>query len=472
MTTTINRNPNIHILFATFPAFGHIIPLLELAKKVSKFYRVTFAVSASKLPDFAKRELLQPTDDVQLYGIADQVVDDLEDVITDGALGKAFADVLPAFAHFLRSMPTRQEPKSMVAAFTTPVDVMIADYFLSAEFRVCAERGVPFYSFDSGAVGQVQYLLAINQDTPVLPPDQLEVFDRTPKAGEPMAAVMADLKDLWISMKPTLALTKGFIINTVRSLEREDLIEVVKDPQTVGWTIHCVGPLFPEQKSPSSSVQLVMQKRVTNWLNGQTSDSVVYVSFGSLTTPTPEQVTVIGQALLSLGRPFIWSLREKYHSFLPEEISTLISRQFDERASPFLVLTWAPQKSILKHDATAVFLSHCGWNSTLEAMASGKPIVGWPMFGDQLEVAQLAVKLGVGVLVQGTGMVGSRLVPAEEICGLIQRSMDSEKAVGVVGKSDFTGRAKAVACEISEAWTPSGESSTDFQDLIHRLGSF
>ena len=193
----------------------------------------------------------------------------------------------------------------------------------------------------------------------------------------------------------------------MRDIDASALQEIAKYPSMRGLSVHCIGPMFP-QEAKTDKKHFDAERRISAWLDEQEAYSVVYVSFGSVASPTKEQIPVIGQALLALGKPFIWSSKEKHHEHLPKELRSQISRQFDDNTVKFLVLPWAPQKLILAHQSTAVYLSHCGWNSTLEGLSSGTPFVAWPMFGDQLLNAQWIEDLGAGVLIPETSEKGAR----------------------------------------------------------------
>ena len=158
------------------------------------------------------------------------------------------------------------------------------------------------------------------------------------------------------------------------------------------------------------------------WLNTQQDQSVIYVSFGSIASPTSEEICRICEALLALNTPFIWSIKAHHWTHLPSTIQEKIGKP----ESPFLIVPWAPQKIVLSHPAIKVFLSHCGWNSTVESLAAGVPVVGWPMFADQLMNAELLDKEGVGKLIPGTGVAGARVIPAGEIASVLKTVMIKE----------------------------------------------
>ena len=154
-------------------------------------------------------------------------------------------------------------------------------------------------------------------------------------------------------------------------------------------------------------------------LNKQLRRSVLYISFGSMNVPVPEQIAEIGMALLDLKIPFIWSLPSRQHVHLPTQMSQTEGSRVE---NAYLLLPWAPQRMNFAHSSVGGFLSHCGWNSTSEALAYGVPILAWPMASDQLLNAQWLVDtLGVGLLMHGTGTPAERLVSAREVVETLRR---------------------------------------------------
>lgn len=114
-----------------------------------------------------------------------------------------------------------------------------------------------------------------------------------------------------------------------------------------------------------------------NWLNKQKIGSVVYVSYGSVTSLSVEQIAEIADALRHSSNSFLWVVK-------PAEESKLPSKFREETPDKGIVVTWCPQLEVLAHDAVGCFVSHCGWNSTLEAISLGVPVVAIPQFLDQI----------------------------------------------------------------------------------------
>jgi UDP:flavonoid glycosyltransferase YjiC (YdhE family) len=116
-----------------------------------------------------------------------------------------------------------------------------------------------------------------------------------------------------------------------------------------------------------------------SWLDKHELDTVVYISLGTVVTIPPLELTALANGLEASGMPFIWSLKENAQSLLPLGFIDRINETGKGKVVP-----WAPQKSVLGHKAIGAFVSHCGWNSVMESIAAGVPILCRPFFGDQM----------------------------------------------------------------------------------------
>lgn len=136
------------------------------------------------------------------------------------------------------------------------------------------------------------------------------------------------------------------------------------------------------QLSPSSSSLLETDRSCMTWLDSKLAKSVVYVSFGSLVYITREQILEFWHGLVNSGKQFLWVIRPDSVTAtkcLPE-IPAELEVATKERGC---IVEWCPQEEVLVHPAVGGFLTHSGWNSTLEAVVAGLPMVCWPHFADQ-----------------------------------------------------------------------------------------
>ncbi|CAA6656770.1 unnamed protein product [Spirodela intermedia] len=194
---------------------------------------------------------------------------------------------------------------------------------------------------------------------------------------------------------------RGLIFNTTELAEESILAHIRKQIPLV----YTIGPIHKLLKavestpatctaeggggrgwvSSSNSSSLWKEDRASvEWLDGRPPASVVYVSFGSVTVLTKEQFYEFWHGLVGSGYDFLWVLRPGLvvgdAGDLRQGMMAALPVGRKERA--FLV-EWAPQEEVLAHPAVGCFLTHSGWNSTLESICAGVPMVCWPYFADQ-----------------------------------------------------------------------------------------
>ncbi|XP_066334193.1 UDP-glycosyltransferase 73C7-like [Miscanthus floridulus] len=187
----------------------------------------------------------------------------------------------------------------------------------------------------------------------------------------------------------------GVVVNSFDELEHGSCALLAA---ATGKNVVAVGPVSL-CRSPHLDPQAMTgdARRVMEWLDTKESKSVVYVSFGSAGCMPPAQVMQLGMALASCRWPVVWVV--KGADSMPDDVKKWFRESFDSNKC-LVVRGWAPQVAILAHRAVGGFLTHCGWGSTLEAIAAGMPMATWPLFAEQFLNERLIVDvLGVGVSV-------------------------------------------------------------------------
>ncbi|KAI3966276.1 hypothetical protein MKX01_027444 [Papaver californicum] len=166
------------------------------------------------------------------------------------------------------------------------------------------------------------------------------------------------------------------------------------------------------------------------WLNHQKPSSVLFISFGSQNTISPPKMKELALGLEKSGKCFIWVLKpprgyENTSEFESEWLPEGFVERVTETKIGFLVKNWAPQLEILCHRSTGAFLSHCGWNSVLESLSQGVPIIGWPLFAEQpYNSKMLQEEMGVSVeLARGD----ETELCSEDVKKVIEQVMDGSK---------------------------------------------
>ncbi|XP_071698234.1 UDP-glycosyltransferase 73C4-like [Rutidosis leptorrhynchoides] len=220
----------------------------------------------------------------------------------------------------------------------------------------------------------------------------------------------------------------GVVINSFEELEQECVKEYKKLRNGKVW---CIGPLSL-CNSDKSNKELIDDEKCLKWLDSREPDSVVYVSFGSLVRVNTPQLIELGLGLEASNRPFIWVIKSVHREKEVEE--WLAESGFEERIKDrgLIIRGWAPQVPILSHPSVGAFLTHCGWNSTLESVCAGVPMITWPQFAEQFINEQLIVQvlgLGVGVGADSVVHVGEEdrfgvKVKRESIKNAVENVMD------------------------------------------------
>jgi UDP-glucosyltransferase BX8/BX9 len=133
-------------------------------------------------------------------------------------------------------------------------------------------------------------------------------------------------------------------------------------------------------------------------VDAQQPSSVVYASLGSLRQIGIHELIELGWGLVNSRRPFLWVLRPNL--VRGSETTELLRGELQEEIRKNgRVVSWAPQQDVLKHPAIGAFLTHCGWNSTLESVAEGVPMICRPLGGDQMGNARyVCYQWKVGVM--------------------------------------------------------------------------
>lgn len=214
----------------------------------------------------------------------------------------------------------------------------------------------------------------------------------------------------------------GIIVNTFDAIEEKaikGLNEGVCVPDGTTPSIFCIGPLITSSYGGDENGCLI-------WLDSQPSQSVVFLSFGSMGRFSKAQLNEIALGLEKSEQRFLWVIRSELDL---EELSLdkLLPEGFLERTKErgMVVRNWAPQGAILKHDSIGGFVTHCGWNSVLEAVCEGVPMVAWPLYAEQrLNKVILVEEMKVALELKDSK---DGFVSGTELGDRIKELMDSDK---------------------------------------------
>uniref|UniRef100_A0A0D9VU76 Glycosyltransferase n=1 Tax=Leersia perrieri TaxID=77586 RepID=A0A0D9VU76_9ORYZ len=269
----------------------------------------------------------------------------------------------------------------------------------------------------------------------------------------------------------------GDVINTFLEMEPEFVAGYVAARGTKVWT---VGPVALYHRTTAtlalrghthnSVAGAVDADECLRWLDGKDPSSVVYVSFGSIVDLEEKQTIELGLGLESSGHPFVWVVKSPNRH---GETAASFLRDLEARVAGrgLLVWGWAPQALILSHGAVGAFVTHCGWNSTMEAATAGVAVVAWPHFADQFVNAKMAVevlRIGVGVGVEEP--VVYQRVKKEIVVGreTVEAAVRSAMDGGEEGEARRR-RARALSAKATAAMREGGSSHANLVDLVKRF---
>ncbi|KAG7538572.1 UDP-glucuronosyl/UDP-glucosyltransferase [Arabidopsis suecica] len=241
------------------------------------------------------------------------------------------------------------------------------------------------------------------------------------------------------------------IINSASCLESSSLAWLQRELQV---PVYPLGPLHIAASAPSSLIE--EDRSCIEWLDKQKPSSVLYISLGSLALMQIKDMLEMAWGLSNSNQPFLWVIRpgsvagSEWRESLPEEFNKLVS----ERG---YIVKWAPQMEGLSHPAVGGFWSHCGWNSTLESIGEGVPMICRPFTGDQrVNARYLESVWRSGVQLEGEldkGTVESsvkRLTVDEEGADMRKRAIDLKEKLEASVRSG-------------------GSSSSSLEDFVNSL---
>eukprot|EP00262_Sarcandra_glabra_P005613 TRINITY_DN1733_c1_g1_i4.p1 TRINITY_DN1733_c1_g1~~TRINITY_DN1733_c1_g1_i4.p1 ORF type:complete len:465 (+),score=51.18 TRINITY_DN1733_c1_g1_i4:403-1797(+) len=404
----------VHFLLITLPAQGHINPTLQFAKRLTRLgAHVTFVTSV-----YGHRLMIKPTTPIDglSYATFSDGFDDgftpLQDLEEYEAKikevgSRTLSDLIHALANEGRPVTC------VVYAILIPWVADVANKLDIPSVLLWIQPATVFAIYYHYFHGYDSVIKKSSNDPsalielPGLPPITLQDLPSflLPSSPNTFPTILLKFKEQFEILdkqaKPTRVL-----VNTYDSLEAQALTSVD------GMDMVGIGPLIPsaflDRKDPSdTSFGADMFQHTADyieWLDSKPKASVVYISFGSLSVLSEQQMEEISRGLKEANRPFLWVVRKTKND---TETETDVSERFGD-GKEGLVVPWCSQVEVLSHPSVGCFLTHCGWNSTLESLAMGVPVVGFPQWTDQTTIANLmegACKKGVRARVNKEGVL-------------------------------------------------------------------
>jgi len=264
---------------------------------------------------------------------------------------------------------------------------------------------------------------------------------------------------LMISAETAARSSAPIIFNSFDALEHDALDDISK----IVGPVYTIGPLhlllkhLPEDSCVTSLGSNLWKEdsQCLQWLDSKEPGSVVYVSFGSITTMTNENLIEFAWGLANSNHSFLWIIRSDIvtgdSAILPPEFLA----QTNERG---LLASWCDQEKVLNHPSVGGFLTHSGWNSTLDAICSGVPMLCWPFFAEQQTNCWFVCNKW------GIGMETHSNVGRYEVEKQVRELLEGEKGKEMKRNAMDL---KRLAEEATSS--PNGSSFLNFDKLINQL---
>ncbi|KAI3980448.1 hypothetical protein MKX01_038620 [Papaver californicum] len=406
-----------NVILFPFMAQGHLIPYLALALKIQSKFGYTVTILNTPLNIQKLQKSLPPNNsNINLVSLPYCSSDHNLPPNSENTDVLPYTIIINLFDSSRSLKPHFHKFISDLENLSTPPLCIISDMFFGWTVEIAKEFGI-FHSVfvTGGAYGMaIYYSIWLNQpqlqneseDEFLLPdfPQDLRIH-RSQLANNVLQATGNDSWSLFYKRELSQTLSSdGFLFNTVEEFDQVGLAYFrSKLGQDSVWAVGPVSDYALSLKSRATSTDLSIQ-----WLDEHEEKSVLYVSFGSQNTISSTQMMELAIGLEKSGKSFIWVVRPPLGYDINGEFrSEWLPEGFEERMKAknrgLVMRKWAPQLEILSHKATSVFLNHCGWNSILESLSFGVPIIGWPISADQYnnsklleEEIKVCVELGRG----------------------------------------------------------------------------
>ncbi|CAN1351777.1 7-deoxyloganetin glucosyltransferase [Linum perenne] len=457
---SISLTQKPHAVCIPYPAQGHVTPMLNLAKLLHHRagFHVTFvnteynhrrllnshpSAAVSDLPSFRFATIPDGLSPPPPSAAGDDVTQDIPSLCESTR-----RTCLPHFRKLLADL-------NGGGGDTPPVSCIVSDGVMSFTLDAAEELGVPEVLFwTTSACGFLGYM------------HYRDLIDRgyTPLKDESyLTNGYLDTVIDWIPGIETDRSRKrpsAVILNTFDALEHDVLAAL---STVIVPPVYSIGPLNllanqiedPSLKSITSSLWKP-ETECLKWLDSKQRDpnSVVYVNFGSITVMSNDQLVEFAWGLANSGKDFLWVIRP---DLVAGETAVLPPEFVLETENRGILATWAPQEEVLGHVSVGGFLTHSGWNSTMESLCSGVPMICWPFFAEQQTNCRFSCEeWGVGMEIGGDAKRG-------DVEKMVRELMDGKKGAEM-RRNAAEWKRRAVAATAAD-----GSSVGNLDELIEKV---
>lgn len=433
----------LELVFVPAPSIGHLVSICKFAEKlVNRDERLCVTILIirppwdSSIDAYIKRSSSAPEGSRIRYIILAQIEPPSSEELAK-SIEKYISLLIANYRPLVKDAIISN--KSWPDTDSNPKIIgLVIDMFCSSMIDVANELDIPSYLFftsGAGFLGFVFYLSVWH--------DQFgREFNRSdgdfniaayahpvPSKVLPTFAFVKEGYDSFRNHGVRFKETKGILINTVAEFESHAVNSLASDPELP--PVYTVGFLLDLEAQKVKGNSKSEHEEIMKWLDQQPPSSVLFLCFGSEGIFEPSQLSEMAIGLERSGVRFLWSIRLPVNAETTK-LEEILPEGFLERTkNRGIICGWAPQVDILAHKATGAFVSHCGWNSTIESLWHGVPVVTWPLYAEQhinafqlVKDLEMAVELTLDYRMHNTDHC--EIVKAEEMEKAIRCIMDSE----------------------------------------------
>ncbi|KAF7811003.1 Scopoletin glucosyltransferase [Senna tora] len=474
------ENQKLHVFFLPFLAQGHMLPTVDLARLfAARGVKATIVTTPHNLP-IISRTIGQPktTSHNIIINTLTIKFPSLEAGLPEGCENADTITSPSLYPNFFRAIQLLQEPLEQLLLHHHP-DCLIANMFFPWATDSAAKFGIPrivFNGIGSFALSALEHMRLHKPYKNVSSDSEPFVIPSLP--GEIKITRMEipesfrDDNGQWAKISEAMCEAElksfGVIVNSFYELE-----QVYADhyKNVLGRKTWHVGPVSlsnrdMKEKANRGKEASIDEQECLKWLDSKQPDSVLYISFGSMTNFPKPQLKEIAMGLEASGQNFIWVVRSQKEEEEKEWLPEGFEKRMEEKG--LIIRGWAPQLLILDHEAVGGFVTHCGWNSTLEGISAGVPMVTWPMGADQFYNQKFVTQvlgIGVAVGVKKSGSSEGESVEKEAIENAVNKIMEGEEAIEMRNRAKKFGKMAKEAVKEGELKNPNSSMASGNQKL-------
>ncbi|XP_011000140.1 PREDICTED: scopoletin glucosyltransferase-like [Populus euphratica] len=466
----------LHVLFLPYMAPGHMIPTIDMARLFARRgVKATIISTPLNAPFFSKAI----ERDGQLgHDISIRIIKfpAAEAGLPEGCENLSSIKSWDMHANFFKAMSMLQQPIEQLLEECHP-HCLVADMTFTWATEVADKLRIPRLYFNGTSYFAMCVFDSLKRYEPhrrvdsdfepfIVPglPDQIKTT-RQQVPDYLKQTTEHEFTKFVNQVSESEVRSYGVLVNSFHELEPAYSEHYTKVMGRKAWHL---GPLSLcnrniEDKAERGNTASIGKHECLRWLDLKKPNSVLYICFGSLFDFPAAQLREIALALEDSGQNFIWVVRkhEDKEEWLPEGFE----RRMEGKG--LIIRGWAPQVLILDHKAVGGFMTHCGWNSTLEAVTAGVPLVTWPLYAEQFDNEKLitdVLKIGIGVgALEWSRYAKKILVRKDDIEKAIVQLMAGEEA------EEIRNRARELQEMARNAMEEGGSSYSDLTALLEEL---